>query len=222
MFERFEESSRQVIVLAQDEARALQHNYIGTEHLLLGLLRERDGIAAQVLESLGLTVDDARAAVGRIVGRGADLTGKQIPFTPRAKKVLEGALREAIALHNLFIGTQHLLLGLLREDGSVAVRILLEHDLEPDAVRERVHAAIACDDTEEVHPQTRARPAPPAPSRRWEYRVETWPPAGGGDRMEVLGRLGAEGWELVAGVGAAELIFKRPAQPTRPADPGEN
>ncbi len=97
MFERFTERARQVVVLAQDEARALKHNYIGTEHILLGLLREEEGLAARVLDSLDITVEDVRANVARIVGQGEEVTTGQIPFTPRAKKVLELALREALS-----------------------------------------------------------------------------------------------------------------------------
>src|ERR687885_82045 len=112
MFERFTERARQVVVLAQDEARALKHNYIGTEHILLGLLREEEGLAARVLESLDITVEEVRAQVARIVGQGDEVTTGQIPFTPRAKKVLELALREALSLGHNYIGTEHILLGL--------------------------------------------------------------------------------------------------------------
>ena len=124
MFERFTERARQVVVLAQDEARALKHNYIGTEHILLGLLREEEGLAARVLESLDITVEEVRAQVARIVGQGDEVTTGQIPFTPRAKKVLELALREALSLGHNYIGTEHVLLGLARENGGVATRIL--------------------------------------------------------------------------------------------------
>ena len=113
MFERFTGRARQVVVLAQDEARALNHDYIGTEHILLGLLREEEGLAARVLESLDVTVDDVRAHVERIVGRGHEARLGQIPFTPRAKKVLELALREARSLGHNYIGTEHILLGSL-------------------------------------------------------------------------------------------------------------
>src|SRR2546421_11799468 len=106
MFERFTERARQVVVLAQDEARALRHNYIGTEHLLLGLLREEEGIAARVLESLGVTLEEVRAQVGRVVGQGDEIEAGQIPFTPRAKKVLELGLREAQAMGHNYIGTE--------------------------------------------------------------------------------------------------------------------
>jgi hypothetical protein len=112
MFERFTERARQVVVLAQDEARALGHNYIGTEHILLGLLREEEGIAARVLESRKVSVEEVRAQVGRIVGHGDVQATGQIPFTPRAKKVLELSLREALTLGNNHIGPEHILLGI--------------------------------------------------------------------------------------------------------------
>jgi len=130
LFERFTERARQVVVLAQDEARALKHNYIGTEHILLGLLREEEGLAARVLESLDITVEEVRAQVARIVGQGDEVTTGQIPFTPRAKKVLELALREALSLGHNYIGTEHILLGLVRENEGVAARILLDFDAD--------------------------------------------------------------------------------------------
>src|SRR5277367_815046 len=120
MFERFTERARQVVVLAQEEARTLKHNYIGTEHILLGLLREEEGLAARVLESLDITVERVRGQVVRIVGSGEEVTSGQIPFTPRAKKVLELALREALSLGHNYIGTEHILLGLVRENEGVA------------------------------------------------------------------------------------------------------
>ena len=124
MFERFTERARQVVVLAQDEARALKHNYIGTEHILLGLLREEEGLAARVLESLDITVEEVRAQVARIVGQGDEVTTGQIPFTPRAKKVLELALREARTLGRGEIGPEHVVLGILRDGEGVAAQIL--------------------------------------------------------------------------------------------------
>src|SRR5437867_10228510 len=126
MFERFTERARQVVVLAQDEARALKHNYIGTEHLLLGLLREEEGLGARVLESLDVTVEEVRAQVALIIGEGDEVKTGQIPFTPRAKKVLELALREALQLGDNYIGTEHILLGLVHEGQGVAMRILLD------------------------------------------------------------------------------------------------
>src|ERR687897_613181 len=138
VFERFTERARQVVVLAQDEARALKHNYIGTEHILLGLLREEEGLAARVLESLDITVEEVRAQVSRIVGQGDEVTSGQIPFTPRAKKVLELALREALSLGHNYIGTEHILLGLVRENEGVAARILLDFDADSDKIRNEV------------------------------------------------------------------------------------
>src|SRR4051812_21512824 len=126
MFERFTERARQVVVLAQDECRALKHNYIGSEHILLGLLREEDGLGARVLDSLEITAEEVRAQVARIVGQGDEVTVGQIPFTPRAKKVLELALSEALALGHNYVDTYHILLGLVRVDDGVATRVLLD------------------------------------------------------------------------------------------------
>ena len=142
MFERFTERARQVVVLAQDEASALKHNYIGTEHILLGLLREEEGLAARVLESLDVTVEEVRAQVERVVGRGDEPATGQIPFTPRAKKVLELALREALSLNHSYIGTEHILLGVVRENQGVAARILLDFGADAETVRARVLEAL--------------------------------------------------------------------------------
>src|SRR6186997_806447 len=138
VFERFTERARQVVVLAQEEARILKHNYIGTEHILLGLLREEEGLAARVLESLDITVERVRAQVVRIVGSGEEVTSGQIQFTPRAKKVLELALREALSLGHNYIGTEHILLGLVRENEGVAARILLDFDADSEKIRNEV------------------------------------------------------------------------------------
>ncbi len=138
MFERFTERARQVVVLAQEEARALKHNYIGTEHLLLGLLREEEGIAAQVLTGLEVTLDEVRIQVAQIVGMGDESAAGQIPFTPRAKKVLELALREALSLGHNYIGTEHILLGLIKENEGVAARILLEFDADSEKIRNEI------------------------------------------------------------------------------------
>src|SRR5919107_1484119 len=138
MFERSTEPPRQVIVLAQDEARTLKHNYIGTEHILLGLLREEEGLAARVLDTLDITVEEVRAQVARIVGQGDEVTTGQIPFTPRAKKVLELALREALSLGHNYIGTEHILLGLVRENEGVAARILLDFDADAEKIRNEI------------------------------------------------------------------------------------
>jgi ATP-dependent Clp protease ATP-binding subunit ClpC len=138
LFERFTERARQVVVLAQEEARTLKHNYIGTEHILLGLLREEEGLAARVLEGLEITVEEVRAQVIRIVGSGEEVTSGQIPFTPRAKKVLELALREALSLGHNYIGTEHILLGLVRENEGVAARILADFDADSEKIRNEI------------------------------------------------------------------------------------
>jgi ATP-dependent Clp protease ATP-binding subunit ClpC len=128
-----------VVVFAQEEARTLKHNHIGTEHILLGLLREEeDGPAAKVLESLDVTLERVRAQVVRIVGSGEEVISGQIPFTPDAKRVLEIALREALSLGQNYIGTEHLLLGLVRKSDGVATRILLELDANADTIRSEV------------------------------------------------------------------------------------
>jgi len=152
VFERFTERARQVVVLAQGEALALKHDYIGTEHILLGLLREEEGLGARVLEGLGLTVEEVRAQVARIVGTGAEeVTTGQIPFTPRAKKVLELSLREAQGLGHSYIGTEHVLLGLAREGEGVASQVMLDAGITSEDVRGAVLAAL------EGSPWTRSR-----------------------------------------------------------------
>ncbi|MBA2375905.1 MAG: AAA family ATPase, partial [Rubrobacter sp.] len=138
MFERFTERARKVVVLAQEEARNFNHNYIGTEHLLLGLLREDEGVAAQALNHLNVTLDDVRDQVESIVGYGEEGSGSQAPFTPRSKKVLELALREALQLGHNYIGTEHILLGLVRESEGVAARVLSNLDVDPDKIRREV------------------------------------------------------------------------------------
>jgi ATP-dependent Clp protease ATP-binding subunit ClpC len=138
VFERFTERARQVVVLAQDEALALRHNYIGTEHILLGLLREEEGLAARVLESLQITVEEVRGAVRQVVGEGDEVTGGQIPFTPRAKRVLELSLKEAMSLGHNYIGTEHILLGLARENQGVAARILLDFGADQHRIRDAI------------------------------------------------------------------------------------
>jgi ATP-dependent Clp protease ATP-binding subunit ClpC len=139
LFERFTEGARQVVVFAQDEARALNHDYIGTEHLLLGLLRDEEGLAARVLHGLDVTVDEVRAQVEHVVGRGdREVTGGMIPFTPRAKKVLELSLREAVSLGHSYIGTEHILLGLVREGEGVAARILVDFDADARTIRSEI------------------------------------------------------------------------------------
>ena len=143
MFERFTERARQVVVFAQDEARALGHDYIGTEHVLLGLVREEEGVAARVLEgAFDITVDEVRAQVERIVGRGEGVATGQIPFTPRSKKTLELALREAISLGHDYIGTEHILLALVRVEDGVAAQILRDFDAYAETIRDEIVRAL--------------------------------------------------------------------------------
>jgi ATP-dependent Clp protease ATP-binding subunit ClpA len=138
VFERFTDRARRVVVLAQEEARMLNHNYIGTEHLLLGLIHEGEGIAAQALEALGISLRDARRDVEEIIGQGQAAPTGHIPFTPRAKKVLELSLREALQLGHNYIGTEHILLGLVREGEGVAAQVLEKLGAHLDRVRQTV------------------------------------------------------------------------------------
>jgi ATP-dependent Clp protease ATP-binding subunit ClpC len=215
VFERFTEQARQAVVAAQWEARGLGHDYIGTEHILLGLLTVEDGLAAEVLASLGVGLDEARRRVVEVVGAGDRAPTGQIPFTPSTKKVLELSLRKALGLGHNYIGTEHILLGLAREEGT-ATRILLDFDVDETKVREAVIAKL------ELSPAS-SRPRPRAAYARpawfgagswrphWEYRVER--PAT--IEHAWLNELGGEGWELVA-IAGDTLVFKR----RRPA-PGE-
>jgi ATP-dependent Clp protease ATP-binding subunit ClpC len=138
MFERFTDRARRVIVLAQEEARLLNHNYIGTEHLLLGLLHDGGGTAARALESLGVTLDAARDQVREMIGEGQQALTGHIPFTPRAKKVLELSLREALSLGDDHIGTEHLLLGLVAEADGLGAQIVARLGASRRAVRDKV------------------------------------------------------------------------------------
>jgi ATP-dependent Clp protease ATP-binding subunit ClpA len=145
MFERFSNQSRRVVVLAQEEARMLNHNYIGTEHLLLGLLHEGSGTAATTLTSAGITLEAARAEVESIIGQGTQVPAGHIPFTSRAKKCLELSLREALQMGDNYIGTGHLLLGLLRTSDGVGVQILERLGADLGQLRDRVTAELAND-----------------------------------------------------------------------------
>lgn len=204
MFERFTEPARQVVVLAQEESRLLGHDYIGTEHLLLGLLREEEGVAARVLENLGVAIEEARVEVERRVGRGEGAATGQVPFTAPAKKALELALREALSLGQNYIGTEHVLLGLLREDQAPAAEILRELGLEAEVIREH---AVRLSSGAQL-----SAGLPPAAVRRrrrrpWQYHVV---PLEGEISEKLLSPLGKDGWELVAVVGD-RAVFKRPA-----------
>jgi ATP-dependent Clp protease ATP-binding subunit ClpC len=180
MFERFTDRSRRVVVLAQEEARMLDHDYIGTEHILLALIGAGGGVAAQALESLGVTEETARQQVEEITGRGqAGPVRGHIPFTPRAKKILQLSLREAIALGHGFIGTEHILLGLVREDDGVAIRVLSGLGVDPDRVRQQVIQLVS--------------------ARRVQQEPGTGRTAGRGKRKllsELRGRLDSLDWRL--------------------------
>jgi hypothetical protein len=138
MFERFTDRARRVVVLAQEEARMLNHDYIGTEHILLGLIHEGEGVAYKALESLDIPLEVVRSEVAGIIGQGKAAPTGHIPFTPRAKKVLELSLREALQLGHKYIGTEHILLGLIREGEGVAAQVLVKQGADLNRVREQV------------------------------------------------------------------------------------
>jgi ATP-dependent Clp protease ATP-binding subunit ClpA len=183
MFERFTDRARNVVVLAQEEARLLDHNYIGTEHILLGLLREGGGVAARVITAAGLSLEAARTEVERIIGRGKSTPTGHIPFTPRAKKILELSLREALEQQKSYIGTEHILLGMVREGQGVGAQILEEFVGPASAFRQRVIAAAsepgpddAADDVPDVD-DPEPGPAPETITGRpsgWPPPVEAW------------------------------------------------
>jgi Clp amino terminal domain, pathogenicity island component len=143
MFDRFTARAREVIVAAQDEARALQHNYVGTEHILLGLVKEGEGVGARALGALGISLDAVRQQVLEIIGQGKQAPAGHVPFTPRSKKVLDLALREAMLLDHLYVGTEHILLGLLREGDGVACQVLTRLGADHARVREQVLSLLA-------------------------------------------------------------------------------
>src|SRR5438309_7826935 len=142
MFERFTDRARRVLVLAQEEARLLNHNFIGTEHILLGLIHEGEGVAAKALESLGISLEAVREKVEETIGPAGSSTTGSPPFTPRAKKVLELSLREALQLGHNYIGTEHILLGLIREGEGVAAQVLVKLGADLNKVRAQVIALL--------------------------------------------------------------------------------
>jgi ATP-dependent Clp protease ATP-binding subunit ClpC len=154
MFERFTDRARRVVVLAQEESRLFNHDYIGTEHILLGLIHEGEGVAATTLESLGISLDSVRSEVEEMIGHGRSPARGHIPFTPRAKKVLELSLREALQLGHTYIGTEHILLGLIREGQGVAAQVLLKLGADLDRVRQQVIDVLS---GSEVSPSERER-----------------------------------------------------------------
>ena len=169
MFERFTDRARRVVVLAQEEARLLNHNYIGTEHILLGLIHEGEGVAARALESMGINLEAVRHQVVEIIGQGSQAPSGHIPFTPRAKKVLELSLREALQLGHNYIGTEHILLGLIREGEGVAAQVLQKLGADLPKVRQTVIQLLSGVQTEES-----SGPLPPSGAAA--------PPAGGSRR----------------------------------------
>jgi ATP-dependent Clp protease ATP-binding subunit ClpC len=189
VFERFTDPARRVVVLAQEEARLVNHNYIGTEHLLLGLIHEGEGVASQALTSIGISLEDVRREVHEIIGRGSEAQAGHVPFTPRAKKVLELSLREALQLGHNYIGTEHLLLGLVREGEGVAAQVLVKMGATLSAVRSRVLELLVPSGASPREPEK----APPSGRDRWPvcpkcgrsleetagYRVLDVPPHGG-------------------------------------------
>ena len=138
MFERFTDRGRRIVVLAQEEARRLDHNFIGTEHILLGIAREGQGVAVKALESLGISLEAVRLQTEEIIGHGQYASQDHIPFTPRAKKVLELSLRESLQLGHTHIGTEHILLGLIREGDGVAAQVLVKLGADRNRVRQQV------------------------------------------------------------------------------------
>src|ERR1700739_2751185 len=159
MFERFTDRARRVVVLAQEEARMLNHNYIGTEHILLGLIHEGEGVAAKALESLGISLDAVRQQVEEIIGQGQQAPSGHIPFTPRAKKVLQLSLREALQLGHNYIGTEHILLGLIREGDGVAAQVLVKLGADLNRVRQQVIELISGQPPDRKLPRGGARVA---------------------------------------------------------------
>ena len=175
MFERFTDRARRVVVLAQEEARMFDHNYVGTEHLLLGLIRENEGVAAKALESLGISLDVVRQQIEEIIGHGQQEPSGHIPFTKRAKKALEMSLRESVQLGHDYIGTEHILLGLLREGDGVAAQVLVKLGADLNRVRQQV--------IQLLHGSGK-RASPPLPDDALAHRHAGPPP--GSDR--TLGR----------------------------------
>ena len=157
MFERFTDHARQVIVFAQDDARELKHNYIGTEHLLLGLLRDEGGVGARALSSVDIRYDDVRTDVGSLIGQGDEVTTGQIPFTPRAKSVLDLGRKEAVALGHDHYGAEHILLGIVRQGDGVASRIILDRGADEETVRANVMREIGVTPPPEYETQMQRR-----------------------------------------------------------------
>jgi ATP-dependent Clp protease ATP-binding subunit ClpC len=202
MFERFTERARQAVVLAGDEARALKHNYLGTEHILLGLLREDEGIAARVLASFGITAEEVRAWVARVVGEGDEVGAGQIPFTPSAKKALELSLREALSLGHNHVGTEHILIGVARVNDAVGAQVLLEYGADAEKIRDEVIRLMSGPGRTTVRHFERPQFSFSAMAQP-EYAVKTL--EGGSDTWaEQLATWRQDGWELLSVVTEGE------------------
>jgi ATP-dependent Clp protease ATP-binding subunit ClpA len=238
-FDKFTDRARRVLTLAQEEATRFNHNYIGTEHLLLGLVRESDGVAAKVLQSLGVELNRVRSAVEFIIGRGDRMIVSQIGLTPRAKKVIELAVDEARQLGHHYIGTEHLLLGLVREGEGIAAGALESMGVNLDRVRVETVQVLSQGGVDPPAAQASEPPeGVPLPRIAWEYLIlqVAYAEAQGSAVVqsvngaedvrygqkpihEALLLLGAEGWELVAvdrlagpeQSGSHHYVFKRPA-----------
>ena len=189
MFERFTDRARRVIVLAQEEARFLNHNYIGTEHILLGLIQEGEGIAAKALEALQISLEDVREQVTEIIGEGPQAQSGHIPFTPRAKKVLEFSLREALQLGHTYIGTEHILLGLIREGEGVAHQVLIKLGADLNRVRQQVNQLLSgYQGKETVTPGVTNEPTPAGSAILDQYGRNLTQAAREGKLDPVIGR----------------------------------
>ena len=205
MFERFTERARQAVVLAQDEARLFGHGHIGTEHLLLGVLREEEGVAAEVLAALGVTLADVRAAVEETVGRGEGTPTGQMPFTPRGKQALELSLREALRLDHNWIGTEHILLALTRMPESAGGRILARAGVDEETARTAVLERVGRGG------KVRRRVVRTPVAAKWDYDVADVEDAAAIDEALLQPR-GDGGWELATVVPLERgfrLVFKR-------------
>jgi ATP-dependent Clp protease ATP-binding subunit ClpC len=201
----FTERVRKVLAMAREEAARLHHEYVGTEHILLGLIREGEGVAAAVLQNLQVDLDEIQQKIEEQVkkGKATQTTGPDLPYTSRAKKVLELAMSEARELNHSYVGTEHLLLGLQREGKGVAIEVLAELGVSEEGARGAVLAALSGEP-----PARRERPQRRRP--RWEYALV---PVGSLESADVLEPLGRDGWELVALVGEPpelRAVLKRP------------
>lgn len=208
MFDRWTERARKVMSIARREAKRLRHHYLGTEHILLGLAKEGTGVAAVVLQRMGLDVQTLREAVERAVKPGPQPLPRdqELPYTPRAKRVLELALEEARRLHHQYVGTEHLLLGLLREEEGPAAEALADLNVTLDAARSEVHAFMAEHGGPQLQAKVRVEGEPPAaspPARKWEYKITELGDAACLSEEDTrkglerrLNEMGEEGWEI--------------------------